>query len=198
MTLSDSALVRQAVSGTAAAFDELASRHRPRLVREIAALIGDADEAESLAQEALALAYAQLADFWAKGPFAAWLHGIGRNLSRHYLRARGRHARAVAPEQLAGLPTAKGRRPGVLSGILRREEAARVREAIAALPAPLREAFVMHFIEGCDYAAMSHATGISEGTLRVRAHRARALLRNALGDVVDTWLRGDAAEPEQF
>jgi RNA polymerase sigma-70 factor (ECF subfamily) len=188
MTPSDSALVRQAISGTAVAFDELASRHRPRLVREIAALIGDADEAESLAQEALALAYAQLADFRAEAPFAAWLHGIGRNLSRHHLRARGHHARAVAPEQLAGLPAAKGRRRGVLSDILRREEAARARAAIAALPAPLRDAFVMHFIEGRDYAAMSHATGVSAGTLRVRAHRARTLLRNALGAVVDTWL----------
>src|SRR5262245_56694101 len=49
----DEVLVAEARAGQAAAFDELARRHRPGLVRLAASLIGDADEAESLAQETL-------------------------------------------------------------------------------------------------------------------------------------------------
>jgi DNA-directed RNA polymerase specialized sigma24 family protein len=39
-----------------------------------------------------------------------------------------------------------------------------------------------------DYADISEMTGLNPATLRVRAHRARALLRDSLGSVVDTWL----------
>lgn len=57
------------------------------------------------------------------------------------------------------------------------------------LPIPLREAFVLRFVDKMDYAEMSKITGAAEGTLRVRAHRARTLLRDSLGLVVDTWMR---------
>ena len=66
--------------------------------------------------------------------------------------------------------------------------------AIGVLPEALREAFVLHFVEGMDYAEASKITGVAAGTLRVRAHRARTLLRTNLGDVVDTWLREGPAE----
>jgi RNA polymerase sigma-70 factor (ECF subfamily) len=174
-----------------AAFAELARSHRPGLVQVIAALIGDADEAESLAQEALTRAFARRADYRPEQPFRPWLYGIALNLCRHHLRDRARHARPVAPERLGDLPTPEGRRHGVLSGIFRAELAARTGEAIAQLPIPLREAFVLRFVEGMEYAEISHVTGLTEGTLRVRAHRARSLLRTSLGPVVDTWLRGE-------
>src|SRR5262249_7474528 len=167
----DAALTRQAAAGDARAFDSLAGRHRPRLVRLIAALIWDADEAESLAQEALARAYAQLADYRPDLPFGAWLHGIALNLARNHLRQRARRGPPVSPEHLAGLPATQGRRHGVLSDVFRREAAARTAEAIAQLPLPLREAFLLHFVEGMDYAEISLATGLPAGTLRVRAHR---------------------------
>jgi RNA polymerase sigma factor (sigma-70 family) len=77
----------------------------------------------------------------------------------------------------------------VLSGILRREASDLTFEAIDQLPMPLREAFVLRFIEGMDYAEIGQAVGIDPATLRVRAHRARALLRAHLGSAVDTWLR---------
>jgi RNA polymerase sigma-70 factor (ECF subfamily) len=189
MADADAELVARAVAGEAGAFDELVRRYRPRLVRSIALLIGDADEAESLAQEALTRAYAQLASFRTELPFGPWLHGIALNLCRAYLRDRSRHARPVAPERLGEEASAEGRRQGVLSGILRREAGDHTQRAISQLPESLREAFVLHFIEGLEYAAMSRITGVAAGTLRVRAHRARTLLRGSLGAVVDTWLR---------
>ena len=82
-----------------------------------------------------------------------------------------------------------GRRQGVLSEILRREAGACALEAIGHLPAALREAFVLHFVEDLDYEAIAAITGVAAATLRVRAHRARTLLRQRLGSVVDTWLR---------
>jgi RNA polymerase sigma-70 factor (ECF subfamily) len=189
MVQEDATLVQRTLAGEACAFDALVHRHRPRLVRVAAALIGDADEAESLAQEALTRALARLADYRPETPLGAWLQGILLNLCRTHLRQRTRHARPTAPDQLGEAPAAEGQHQGVLSGILRREAYDRTLQAIAQLPIPLREAFVLHFVDGMDYAAMSQITGVAAGTLRVRACRARTLLRASLGPVVDTWMR---------
>jgi RNA polymerase sigma-70 factor (ECF subfamily) len=171
------------------AFDELVRLHRPGLVRFALCMIGDADEAESLAQEALTCAYSQLATFRTDLSFGPWVRGIALNLCRNHLRDRMRHAKTVEPEQLAETPCREGRCQGVLSAILRREVNERTLLAIAELPEPLREAFVLHYVEEMDFAEISRIMGIASGTLRVRAHRARTLLRHALGSVVDTWLR---------
>ena len=85
----------------------------------------------------------------------------------------------------------------MLSGILRREIGDHTLQAIAQLPESLREAFVLHFVEEMDYEAISAITGVAAGTLRVRSHRARTLLRNSLGPVVDTWLRQGGGETER-
>ena len=188
---SDDRLVQRTLAGEAAAFDGLVRRYRPDLVRCIGGLIGDADEAESLAQETLTRAFAQLATFRLGESLRAWLQGIALNLCRTHRRRRAHHAKPVGPEDLADAADPVGRRQGVLSGILRAEIGDRTLQAIQQLPPPLREAFLSHFVEGLDYAAMSERTGIAAGTLRVRAHRARTLLRGALGSVVDTWLRAE-------
>ena len=46
----DSSLVARTLGGEPRAFEELAHRHRPGLIRCVKLMIGDADEAESLAQ----------------------------------------------------------------------------------------------------------------------------------------------------
>jgi RNA polymerase sigma-70 factor (ECF subfamily) len=194
--MDEAALVDRAKTHEPGAFDELAGRHRPGLVRLAASLTGDRDEAESLAQEALTRAFEQLDGFRAGAPFGPWLRGILLNLCRNYLRDRSRRARTTAPEQLADAPAPEGRRRGVLSGILRREAADATARAISQLPFPLREAFVLHFVEGLDYAEIGRMTGLAPGTLRVRAHRARTLLRHSLGPVVDTWLLRTKGEPD--
>jgi RNA polymerase sigma-70 factor (ECF subfamily) len=195
MDESDHDLIRQAQGGAAEAFAALARRHRPALVRCCALLIGDADEAESLAQEALTRAYAQLPEFVAGASFPAWVRGIALNLCRGWLRQRGRHARPLPPEQLSEALDPEGRRQGVLSGILRDELHGRLWQAVGLLPMPFREALVLHYVEGLDYATMSELTGVSAGNLRARALRARKLLRESLGQAVDTWLRTGDDEP---
>jgi RNA polymerase sigma-70 factor (ECF subfamily) len=188
----DEELVRQALAGALGGYDVLAARHRPGLVRFAVRMVGDADEAESLAQETLARALARLGDFDPARNLGAWLRGIAVNLCRNHLRDRARHARPVDPDRLLPAPAAEGRRRGVLSGVLRRELHKRLQEAIDQLPLAYKEAFVLHYLEGLDYADISEVTGVSAGALRARALRARALMRDSLGAVVDTWLRTQA------
>ena len=192
----DADLVRRALGGERAAFDALVVRHRPSLLRAATLLTGDADEAESLVQETLTRAYAGLGGYRDHLPFAPWLHGIALNLCRHHVRDRARRAQPVAPEILGAAADPVGRRQGVLSGILRREWNERALAAIQQLPEPYREAFVLHYIEDMGYDEISKITGVAGGTLRVRARRARLLLRENLGSVVDTWIRRGADDGE--
>jgi RNA polymerase sigma-70 factor (ECF subfamily) len=168
-------------------FDDLAAEQRPRLVRWIGSLIGDADEAESLAQEAIRRSLAQRADYRPETPYGAWLNGIALNLCRQHLRNRRRRAQPTDPDTLARA-AAPGAARSVLSGVVSREQAEHARQAIEELPIALREAFVLHALERWSYAEITAASGVSEGALRVRVHRARALLKQRLGSVVDTWM----------
>src|SRR5689334_84507 len=134
MDRSDEALVASTLAGEAAAFDELASRHGPTLVRLASSMIGDADEAASLVQEAMARALGLLEKYDPARPFGPWLRGIVLNLCRNHLRDRTRHARPVDPQRLAETAAPEGRRRGVLSAIIRRETTEHTFRAIAQLP----------------------------------------------------------------
>ena len=173
--------------GDSAAIGQLIERHRPQLVRLLTGLIWDADEAETVAQETFIRVTAQIGSYLPQHEFRAWVAGIGIHLARNVLRDRARRAIVSDPATLEHVAQEEGRRRGVLSGILRRELNQQLHQAIDQLPVSLREAFVLHELEGMEYAEISQLTGIAEGTLRVRAHRARALLRETLGPAVETW-----------
>ena len=189
----DDALVARVKAGEAEAFAILAERHGAALVRLASFLIGDLDEAESIAQEAITRALTGIAGYDPQTPFLAWIRGIVLNLVRQYQRRRRRHAVVTDPSRLALAPSKHERRQGVLSAILRDELASKLWLAVGQLPESYREAVVLHYVEGMDYLEISQITGVSAGALRVRALRGRNLLRGQLGPVVDTWL---SATPE--
>ena len=191
----DDVLVQRCKDGDAEAYTALSNRYRSGLVRFNTYIIGDHDEAENLAQEALTRAYGQIAQFRAGQSFGAWLRGFGLNLCRNYLRSRKRRAKPTSPEVLAPEPDPEGRKHGVLSGIMRGELHDRLWLAVSQLPLGYREALVLHYIDGLDYNEISEITGATAGALRVRTLRARQLLRSSLGSVVDSWLlQPDVAE----
>ena len=189
----DDLLAARVKAGDAEAFAILAERHRAGLVRLASLLIGDLDEAESIAQEAITRALTGIAGYDRQTPFLAWIRGIVLNLARQHQRHLRRHAVVTDPSRLASAPGKQGQQQGVLSAILRDELASRLWLAVGQLPEAYREAVVLHYVEGMDYSQISQITGVSAGALRVRALRGRNLLRGQLGSVVDTWLN---ATPE--
>ena len=80
-----------------------------------------------------------------------------------------------------------GARRSVLSNVVQAESAEALAIAIDRLPIMLREALVLHIVEGLPYADIAEITGARVDALHVRAHRAKALLRKQLGSVVDTF-----------
>ena len=165
-------------------FEALAAPHRDALSRFVSMMVGR--EAEDIVQEATAAAFKDIDRFQNRSKFSTWLYGIALNMCRKHLRDKGRHATSTSQDVLDAQPA---RSHGVLSSVIRHEMAERLEMSVARLPTPMREAFLLRYVDAMDYPEISSITGASEGTARVRAFRARALLREELGSVVDTvWL----------
>ena len=56
-----------------------------------------------------------------------------------------------------------------------------VRKALARLPEGRRDPLVLHHVLGMSFKEVGAVLGISEGAAKVRAHRALAELREAMG-----------------
>lgn len=170
--------------GDRAAFAALAEQHRERLFRFLVTMTGDEATADDLCQETLRRAFENLPQLRDPTRLWSWLLSIACNACRNWLRreVQRQHRGEAALHELAD------RHRSALSSLVRREDAARLALAIDRLPILLREAFVLFCVEGLPYAEIAAATEVAEGTLMVRVHRAKALLRQQLGAVVDTWI----------
>jgi RNA polymerase sigma factor (sigma-70 family) len=82
----DTELVASARSGDKRAFDQLVARYQALAQRVARGMVGDAEIARDLAQEAMLQAYLSLGQLRDDSRFRSWLHGIVRNVCRGYLR----------------------------------------------------------------------------------------------------------------
>lgn len=185
----DADLVARARTGDTGAFAALTERHAPRLTRFLVTMTGDPHVADDVRQDALQHAVAHVDQLRDPAKFGSWLLSIACNQCRKRLRRDVQRAHAGDD---ALTEVAEGRR-SALSSLVRREDAVHLALAIDRLPIALREAFVLFAVENLPYAEIAAITGATEGTLQVRVHRAKLLLRQQLGARVDTWLaRPDA------
>ena len=147
----------------------------PRLVRFLRARVGDADQAEDLAQEA----FVRLLRCQPKDP-KSWLFAVASNLATDHARlARGR-ARHLALMD-ADNDHSDGSEPEQY--LLRSEEIERVRQALAAIPERDRTLLLLHH-EGFRYRELARQLGLapgSVGSLLTRAQRRLVKCYETLG-----------------
>jgi RNA polymerase sigma-70 factor (ECF subfamily) len=181
------------------AYGALVDRYSVKIVNLAFAMIGDRHEAEDVAQEAFVRAYRGLEKFERRAKFSSWLYQIALNLCKDRLKAKSRHARPTDDEQLVavgGDPREQAPR-----AVIEDELSEKMREAINRLPYLYRESFVLRHLQGLEYEVVASITGVPADTVRVRAYRAREMLREALSPNVDTFWREKAAKekrkPEQ-
>ena len=175
--LSERELAALSVAGRDAAFAEIMRRHRDAIYRMTRACVGDADEALDLLQDTFVAAHRAMSRYDGDRSMRAWLSAIAINKCRDWGRKRkvrrffafvapiGNEAEAVADPQ-APIDDAAGDR----------QELDRVTQAIAALPATLKEPLVLRTIEGLSQAETAGVLGISEKAVETRLYRARARL----------------------
>jgi len=177
------AIIARCLAGERAAYAILVERYKGLVHDLVCRMIGDAMEADDIAQEAFVKAYVSLRHFRGESRFSTWLCRIALNRCKDVLRQRRREPWIRTPhdeEPHVAVADDKNDAPGV--ALERREWEGRLRQALARLPLKYREVLVLRHIEELDFLEVARLLKISEGTARVRAFRAREMLQRLLED----------------
>ena len=180
-TLTDGELLQRSKARDDDAFAALVDRHKDLLVNYLTRLTGSRSQAEELAQETFVRLFRHLDRYRDQGTLVAYLLRIGTNLVRsaERRRARWRLLRPLLDARIApaGIsPSGSSQEGEVLASEAQRE----VTRAIAELDLRFRAPLVLREIEGLSYREIARALGCSEGTVKSRLFRARALLKTRL------------------
>lgn len=147
---------------------------------------GHREDAEDTMQDVLLKSLPHLQKIENPQALAVWLYKVTRN---HCWMSRRRSK--FAPEQtlsledlmpdsaeLESLTHSTEQTPE--AKVVSRQEADRVREAVLRIPPKYRLILVLHDMEDLDTPEVARITGLTEGTVRVRLHRARLFVRREL------------------
>lgn len=157
----------------------LAARtHGAALGRLAMAMLGSQAEAEEVVQEVLIAAHDAWPSFRGEGTVRAFLFGIARRMCAKRLEMRGRRERRLRLVFDAG--TDAQLPDQVLEA---RRAAEKVRVALEELRPTERDAVVMRYEAGLDYAEIAAASGIDEAAARKRVSRGLARMRELLAEV---------------
>ena len=166
----------RAAAGDRAAFGVLVERYAGVARRVARAVLGNPEDADDAAQDAMLSALVKLDQYDPRRPFGPWLLRIVSNAATD--RRRRRTVRRVEPLD-PGL-AAGGPRPDTAAE--RRALGERLRQALAELPERRRVAVVLFDVEGYSHAEIAAVLGIPEGTVRSEVFHARRRLRALLVD----------------
>jgi RNA polymerase sigma-70 factor (ECF subfamily) len=176
----DDALMALAAGDHRRAFEVLAGRHLAPVTRFCAKFLGSPRAGEEVAQDVLVEAWTWRRRYRPEGRFRVFLLAMARTRCLNRLRDdRRRRARTPALVDEPGAEAATD--AGQLDALLERERERQVRAALLTLPAKLREAVLLRFDQGLDYADIARAIGRTEAAVRSRVFLAIRKLRAALG-----------------
>jgi RNA polymerase sigma-70 factor (ECF subfamily) len=176
----DSELVQQIQSGEDAAFDELMRRYKRPVVNFVHRLLGNAADADDVAQEVFVRVYRNLDTYRPKTKFSTWLFALARNAAIDRLRWRTRHPaeRIESAAQLAA-PS------GTADEVAAREVGEQIAAAVDKLPEDQRTALVLAEYHGLSYAEIAEVMHCSEKSVESRLYRAKQTLRASLRHLLE-------------
>ena len=174
----DEELVLRAGRGDPAAVQALVARKLRRVLSLAERVLGDAGEAEDVAQETFFKVWRHAAN-WRPGAakFDTWLHRVTLNLCYDRLRRRRERPTAEMPD----LPDPG---PAPDRGLEAEDVGRRVRLAMQALPARQREAIVLCHYQELGNIEAARVMGVSVEALESLLSRGRRALRGVLTDLM--------------
>jgi RNA polymerase sigma-70 factor (ECF subfamily) len=169
-------LMSALAAGDLAAFDELVRRHEREVWRLAYRYVGDASEAEDLAQSAFLRVLRAAPRYHPTATFRTYLYQVVTRLCLD-------HARKHRPEYSDDLPDRPDERPAADESLVARERERRVREALDGLPGKQRIAIILRYFEGLGYGEIATALGTSTKAVERLLARGRDALYTTLRDL---------------
>lgn len=177
------------------AFETVMRAHNQLLYRLARSILKDDAEAEDAVQDAYLAAFRNIGSFRGDAKLSTWLARIVINEAYGRLRKRKREGVVVAlesavdqgrdafhpEEQTMGDEAFEGPESAALRNELRRL----LERRIDALPEQFRTAFILRDVEELSVQEAAQCLNVAPETVRTRAFRARALLRQSLSRDID-------------
>ena len=169
-----------------AAFNELVRLYQAKIYRLVFRMLGDRAEAEDLAQEVFVTVFKSIDGFRGDSKLSTWLYRVATNHCKNRIKYLNRRARGQkkeldeiadrdAIESATMTTSAQVHRPDDMATA--RETESIVQQALSELPEDQRELVVLRDIENMTYEEIQSVTGLPEGTVKSRLHRARIALQ---------------------
>lgn len=193
--------VARLVARDETAFNQLVVTYERRVFALVFRMIGRRDEAEDLAQEVFVQVFKAIDQFRGDSKLSTWIYRIAVNLCKNrskYLSRRhaGEQDDLDAMVDRAPLQAAKGvsvgdvSRPDELVEGMQLEVI--VKRAIESIDPEFREVLILRDVEDMSYDEIAEVTGLADGTVKSRIHRARAQLRALVEKAIGEKLRSDS------
>ena len=182
----DPRLIQECLEGHTEAFAALVRKYQDRLYNTLFRIVGNAEDARDLVQDAFVHAYRSLDRFHGESAFYTWLYRIAVNAAISLKR----RTRVTVPIDAGGNgpgyePVEDTTRSDPSERLEQDERDRQVREALDSLPADYRAVLVLKDIDGQRYEAIAQILGCPIGTVRSRLHRARLELRDRLKHLME-------------
>jgi RNA polymerase sigma factor (sigma-70 family) len=174
----EQALVLACQHGDLSAYERLVRAYQDAALRSAFLLTGNRQAAEDVAQNAFLQVFRHLARFDTERAFRPWFFGILAKEARQHLRRQRRQptvAWSLSSDALDGACV-----DPLLDGLIRNDERAQVRAALAALGEPFRTTAILYYVNNLAVDEVATALGCRVGTVKSRLHTARKRLRAAL------------------
>lgn len=178
--MTEQELVQQAMRGSDAAFERLVRLHEKKIYALCLRICGSAEDAQDAAQDAFVAAWRGLGSFRGEAAFSTWLYRLASNACVDILRRKKREAlplSLVDPDAAIEIRDETAAPERILE---RKETAALVGKALAALPEGYRAVLVLRELHQLSYTEIAEAMQLELGTVKSRISRGRLLMRNYL------------------
>jgi RNA polymerase sigma-70 factor (ECF subfamily) len=176
--LLDRSLADAVLAGNGDAYGLLVERAMDTVFAACRRIMNDPDDAADVAQDAFVQAYRALPTWRGEGPFGAWVRRIAMRMAFARLRTRRTLPFPDLDRDDAGPAAEVEQEPEHLA--LSRESRSELVALIAGLPHDYRRVVALRFADELSIEQIARATGVPEGTVKSRLHRAIAQLRRQL------------------
>lgn len=169
----DKELVLACRRGDTTAFETLVKRYEKKVYWIAYNLVGSAEDARDLAQEAFLRVYRSLDKFDLRFNFYTWLYRIAVNLSIDHLRKKGKSG-VVSLEEF---PVDPAHEAAPDRGLRNEELKRKIQRTLDALPAKYKAVIVLRDVEELSCEEIAKIIDCTNATTRWRLHKARELFR---------------------
>ena len=191
--VSDEVLVERARGKDEAAFEELVGRYEDKLYRLAMRFVRNETDAQEILQDAFLSAWRNLPTFEGRAQFGSWMYRVTVNAALMLLRSRNRRPEVTVDDiEPTALNNAVAENGQAMRGsadwaqraddqLQSQEMRAYIQTSVDALPDGLRTVFLLRDVEELSTEDTAEMLGLSVPAVKTRLHRARLVLRAAIG-----------------